>query len=136
VFLGILAAFATFALVAALLQWAFGGRPEDPGAADRIKKHDEVAAEQSALLEKYGLSAGKSDATIAKVSQVIKIRAMGPSGVVVPGTPTAAKLAPPVPAAPAPATGAKPPAAPAPAPAPVPAPAPAPATPAAPPVVK
>lgn len=140
VLMGTLAAFASFAVIAAILQMVAGGRPEDPTRADRLRKKEDVAKEQGALLEKYGLS-GDPKAVFAKVEPQIKARKVSATTQVVPGSPTALKQA----AAPAPVTpapSATPPAAP-PAPTPAapasppatssPAPAPAPAAPATPP---
>jgi hypothetical protein len=128
VFLGTLAAFASFAVIAALLQALAGGKAADPTVADRLKNKEDVAKEQAALLEKGGL-AGDPSAVFAKSLDQIKTRKVGVTTLMVPGSPTALKAAAPAPAEPAPATPA--PAAPgAPAPAtPAPA-APAPATPA------
>lgn len=130
VLLGTLAAFASFAVIAALLQATAGGKADDPLVAERLQKKEDVAKEQTALLEKYGL-AGDSSAVIAKSLEQIKVRKVGVTTQVVPGSPTALKAAA---AAPAPDAAAPAPATPATAPVPAastPA-APAPSTPAAP----
>lgn len=146
--LGMVAAFASFALVAAILQVLAGGRPSDPLSELRLKNKAEIAAAQSALLKKSGL-ADQPDAVIAKAVTQIAMRKLETSKVVVPGSPTAIKQAAPAPApaapakpapaaapVPTPAAPPSPPAASPPASAPLtPAPAPVPATPPAPPPV-
>lgn len=112
VFVGTLAAFASFAVLTSLLQGIAGGKPADPLSKDRIDKRNAVVAEQKALLEKYGL-AGNADALFEKSAAQILTRKEAASTVVVPGTPTALKQAAPA----APATPAAAPASPAPAPA-------------------
>ena len=122
VFLGTLAAFASFAVITAVLQATAGGRPADPTSAERLQKKEDVAKEQHALLEKYGLDSNPAP-VFAKSLEQLKNRKVAPTTQVVPGSPTALKAA----AAPAPAAPATAPAAPAPAPAAAPAPAPGPA---------
>ena len=112
VFVGILAAFASFAVIAALLQAIAGGKPADPTSAKRLENKAAVAKEQNDLLVKYGLAGAGADAVIAKAADQVKARKQGPSTIVVPNSPTAQKQQPAAPAA-APAA----PAAPAPAPA-------------------
>lgn len=120
VLLGVLAAFASFAVIAAVLQTILGGRAEDPQGDVRLKNKEEIALAQSALLKKGGLE-GNADVVIAKAVEQIASRKLETSKVVVPGSPTAIKQSAP---APAPASPEKPsPAAPAPAPAPAPEPA-------------
>jgi hypothetical protein len=114
VILGTLAAFASFALIAAILQTWAGGRPSDPQSELRLKNKAEIAEAQSTLLKKAGL-AYNPDAAIAKAVAQIGMRKLETSKVVVPGSPTAIKQAAP---APAPATRVKPAAAPAPVPPP------------------
>lgn len=130
--MGTLAAFAFFAVVTALVQNIYGGKAVDPGSAVRLENKANVAKEQDALIEKYGLK-GDSTAVFEKAQAVIKTRQVKTTTQVVPGTPTALKQAAPAPApapaAPAPATTPVP-AAPAPAAAPA-APVPTPAAPAA-----
>lgn len=92
VFLGTLAAFATFAVLTALLQGLAGGTPDDPTVAERLQKKEDVAKEQAALLDKYGL-AGDSGAVFAKSAEQIKARKVGVTTQVVPGSPTALKAA-------------------------------------------
>jgi hypothetical protein len=109
VFVGTLAAFASFALLTSLIQGFAGGKPGDPLSKDRIAKRTAAVAEQKALIEKYGLSTN-ADAIFEKSASQLQTRKEAASTVVVPGTPTALKQA--APAAPAAA-----PASPAPAPA-------------------
>ena len=126
VFVGTLAAFASFALIASVIQGISGGKPADPTSKDRIEKRTAAVAEQKALIEKYGL-ADHAEAVFEKAVAQIKTRKEGVTTIVVPGTPTALKQAAAAAPAPAPATPA-PAGQPAPAPAGQPAPAPAPAT--------
>lgn len=109
IFVGTLAAFAFFAVVTALVQNIYGGKAVDPGSATRLETKANVAKEQDALVEKYGLK-GDSTAVFEKAEAIIKNRKVTATTQVVPGSPTALKQAAPA-AAPAPAT-------PAPAPAP------------------
>ena len=125
VLLGVLAAFASFAVIAAVLQTYAGGRPSDPLSEVRLKNKAEIAEAQLALLKKSGL-ADNADAVIAKAVGQIGMRKLEASKVVVPGSPTAIKQSVP---APAPATT---PVKPAVTPAPVSAPVSPPAVPAAP----
>ena len=97
IFMGTLVAFASFAVIAALLQVVAGGRPEDPARADRLQKKEDVAKEQGALMEKYGLS-GDAKGVFAKVQSQIKARKVAATTQVVPGSPTALKQAAAVPA--------------------------------------
>jgi len=115
VILGVFAAFASFAVIAAILQAWAGGRPADPLSALRLKNKAEIAEAQSALLKKSGL-ADNPDAVIAKAVAQIGMRKLETSKVVVPGSPTAIKQAAPAPAPPA--VPAKPASAPAPTPVP------------------
>lgn len=132
IIVGTLAAFASFAVIAAVIQAVAGGRPADPLTAKRLEFKAEIAGAQSALLAKYGL-ADKADAVIAKSIDQIQARKIETSKVVVPGSPTAIKqsaAAPaPAPAPGAPAPTAATPANPAAAPPPVPASAPVPSPP-------
>ncbi|MFZ4596275.1 MAG: hypothetical protein ACOYOF_18600 [Verrucomicrobiaceae bacterium] len=95
VLFGTLAAFASFAVIAALLQVTAGGKPLDVTSADRLKKKDEVAKEQAALLEKYGLL-GDPSAVFAKAEAHLKSRKVTTTTQVVPGSATALKQAAPV----------------------------------------
>ena len=115
--LGALAAFASFAVIAAILQTCAGGKPSDPQSEVRLKNKAEIAEAQSALLKKSGL-ADNADAVIAKSVEQIGTRKLEVSKVVVPGSPTAIKQSAPAPA-PVPAPPAKPAVTPAPVPAPV-----------------
>jgi hypothetical protein len=126
--LGALAAFASFAVIAAILQAYAGGKPADPLSEVRLKNKAEIAEAQLALLKKSGL-ADNPDAVIAKALGSIAARKPETSKVVVPGSATAIKQSAPAPVAPAPAPVTPAPAPVAPAPAPV-APAPAPVAPA------
>ena len=135
VILGVLAAFASFALIAAILQAWAGGPPADPQRALRLRNRAEIAAAQSALLKKSGL-ADDPDAVIAKAVAQIRTRKLEASKIVVPGSPTAVKQSAPAPAAPAtppaavkPAPSAPPPAPTAASPPLTPAPVPAPSAP-------
>ncbi len=101
IFVGVLAAFASFALIAAIMQFLAGGKPADPSSAERIKKKDDVAAEQGALIEKYGLKSNP-DTVIASAVTQIKSRKVEVTTTCVPGSPTAIKQAAPAPATPAP----------------------------------
>lgn len=125
VFLGTLAAFASFAVITAVLQATAGGKPADPASGERLQKKEDVAKEQHALLDKYGLE-GNPSPVFAKSLEQLKTRKPAATTQVVPGSPTALKAASapaPAPAAPSPAAApATPPAAPAPAPASTPAP--------------
>lgn len=103
VFLGVLAAFASFAVAAAILQKYAGGRPGDPMSETRLKNKAEIAGAQNALLKKYGLT-DHGDVVLNKAAAQIKERKLETSKVVVPGSPTATKQAAPAPATPAPAT--------------------------------
>jgi hypothetical protein len=127
-FMGILAAFASFAVLAAVLQFIAGGKPGDERTPLRLQNKADITKEQSELVAKYGLSSDSAP-VISKALEQIKIRKPVASNQVVPGSPTALKAM----AAPAPAPAATTPAAPvSPAPAPPavpPAPAPAPAPP-------
>ena len=98
VVLSVLGTFIGFAVVTVLLQKGVGGKPSDPGSAERLLKKQTVAAEQAALVEKYGLNA--SGDLFTKASDQIKARKVSTSTAVVPGSPTALKQAA---AAPAPA---------------------------------
>ncbi len=109
VLLGTLAAFVTFTILAALIQGFAGGKPADPQSPVRLQKKADVATEQAALLEKYGLTTNAAP-IFAKAAEQIKTPKMTTTTVVVPGSATALKAA----ATPPPAA---PPAAPAPAPA-------------------
>jgi hypothetical protein len=102
IFVGVLAAFASFAVVAAILQAVAGGKPADPTVAERLKKKADVAAEQNALIEKYGLKSN-ADAVFTNAVTQIKLRKVETTTTVVPGSPTAIKQAAAAPA-PAPAT--------------------------------
>lgn len=121
VLLGVIAAFASFAVIAALLQFFFGGKADDAQSKVRLDNKEEVAKAQLALLKKSGL-ADNADAVIAKAVEQINLRKLEASKVVVPGSPTAIKQS-----APEPAPPEKPADAPTPAPTPEPAPAPVPA---------
>ena len=103
IFVGVLAAFASFALIAAILQLFAGGKPVDPLSAERLKKKSDIAAEQNALIEKYGLKSN-AEVVIANAVTQIKSRKVEATTAVVPGSPTAIKqaAAAPAPAAPAP----------------------------------
>ncbi len=101
VFLGTLAAFASFAVIAAVLQAVAGGKAADPMSADRLQKKADVAKEQDALIEKYGLK-GDASAVFAKARELIKVRKAAVTTQVVPGSQTALKAA----AAPVPAPAA------------------------------
>jgi hypothetical protein len=127
VVVGTLAAFVSFAVIAALLQTFAGGPAADAVRAERVEKKDTILKEQHELLAKYGLE-GDATAVFDKSLAQLKGRKEAVSTQVVPGSPTALKAAA---AAPAPAPA--PAAAPAPGTAPAPAPAPAPATPPPPP---
>ena len=102
--LGALAAFASFAVIAAILQTCAGGKPSDPQSEVRLKNKAEIAEAQSALLKKSGL-ADNAEAVIAKSVAQLGTRKLEASKVVVPGSPTAIKQSAP---APAPAPAAKP----------------------------
>lgn len=103
IFVGVLAAFASFAVVAAILQAVAGGKPSDPLSAERLKKKADVAVEQDALIEKYGLKSN-ANVIIANAVTQIQSRKIETTIVVVPGSPTAIKQAAASPAsAPAPA---------------------------------
>ena len=102
IFVGVLAAFASFALIAAILQLFAGGKPVDPLSAERLKKKSDIAAEQNALIEKYGLKSN-AEVVIANAVTQIKSRKVEATTAVVPGSPTAIKQAAAAPAAPAPA---------------------------------
>lgn len=99
IFVGVLAAFASFALIAAILQAVAGGKPDDPLSVERLEKKADVAAEQDALIEKYGLKTN-ADSVFANAATQIQSRKVEATTVVVPGSPTAIKQAA---AAPAPA---------------------------------
>lgn len=99
IFVGILAAFAFFAVITALVQHYTGGKATDPGVAVRLQNKMDVAKEQDALIEKYGLK-GNSTGVFEKTQGLIMNRKVTVTTQVVPGTPTALKQA----AAPAPAT--------------------------------
>ena len=102
VLFGTLAALASFAVMAALLQVAAGGKPLDTTSAERLKKKVEIAKEQTALLDKYGLL-GDAKAVFAKAEAHLKTRRLNVTTQVVPGSATALKQAAPVvPVAPAP----------------------------------
>ncbi len=131
VFLGVLAAFASFAVIAAGLQIFAGGKPEDSQSKVRLDHKEEIAKAQMVQLKKYGL-ADNADAVIAKAVEQIGTRKLEASKVVVPGSPTAIKQSAP---APAPAPPVKPEAPPTPEPTPAPATAPAPVAPINPPPV-
>jgi translation initiation factor IF-2 len=124
--LGVLAAIASFAVLAVLFQWAGGGAPEDTRHEQALQKKADLQKEQQALLVKTGI-AGNTEAVFAKALESIKTRQQGASKIVVPGSKTAleqaAAAAPaPAPAAAAPAADKKAPEAPAAAPAPAPTP--------------
>lgn len=124
IFVGILAAFASFALIAALLQGLAGGKPADPSENERLKKKADVAAEQNAMIEKYGLKSN-AEAVIANAVTQISSRKLETTTTVVPGSPTAIKQAAAVPTpSPAAPTPVPPPPAPTTSPAPAPAPIP------------
>lgn len=108
-FVGMLAAFASFAVVSAVLQWSAGGKPADPTSEVRIKNRDTIRTEQDALLKKSGILEN-ADAVIAKSVEQIKQRKAGETKIVVPGSPTAVKqaAAAPAPAAAAPAPASQP----------------------------
>ncbi|HSI63376.1 MAG TPA: hypothetical protein VLE43_09660, partial [Candidatus Saccharimonadia bacterium] len=108
--LGVLAAIASFAVLAALFQAAGGGAPEDVRHETALKKKADLQKEQQALLEKYGL-AGNPDAVFAKALDGIKARKESTSKVVVPGSKTALAQAAAATPAPAPAPAAAAPAA-------------------------
>ncbi|MEI6533936.1 MAG: hypothetical protein WCN98_01250 [Verrucomicrobiaceae bacterium] len=114
IFVGVLAAFASFALIAAILQFAAGGNQVDPLSVERLKKKSDIAAEQNALIEKYGLKSN-AEVVIANAVTQIKSRKVEATTAVVPGSPTAIKQAAVAPA-PAVAPAAPAPAAPAPTP--------------------
>lgn len=95
--MGVLAAFASFAVIAAILQGVAGGKPTDPLTPERLKKKADVAAEQDALIEKYGLKKNAADVINSAVTQ-IKTRKVETTMVVVTGSPTAIKQASAVPA--------------------------------------
>jgi len=96
VLLGVLAAFASFAVIAAVLQTYAGGRPSDPLSEVRLKNKAEIAEAQSALLKKSGLT-DNADAVIARAVEQIAMRKLEASKVVVPGSPTAIKQSAPAP---------------------------------------
>ncbi len=110
IFVGTLAAFAFFAVITALFQNYYGGKPEDPNREVRLQNKADIAKDQAALVEKYGLK-GDSPAVFEKAQTVIQGRKVSATTQVVPGSPTALKQA----AAAAPAPAAAPPAAPVPA---------------------
>ena len=105
--LGTLAAFASFAVFAALIQGFAGGKPSDPLSPVRLKNKADVSAEQTALLEKYGFS-NNSTALFTKAAEELKTRKLSTSTIVVPGSATALKATPPPAPAAAPATSAPP----------------------------
>ena len=109
IILGTIAAFASFAVVAAILQTYAGGRPSDPQSEVRLKNKAEIAEAQSALLKKSGL-AGNADIVITNAVEQIGARKLETSKVVVPGSPTAIKQSaaapPPAPVVPARPAGA------------------------------
>lgn len=99
IFVGTLAAFAFFAVITALLQYKFGGKAADPNREVRLQNKADIAKEQNALVEKYGLK-GDAPAVFEKAQAVIQGRKVSATTQVVPGSPTALKQA----AAPAAAT--------------------------------
>jgi hypothetical protein len=109
VLLGTLAAFASFAVFAALIQGFAGGKPSDPLSPVRLKNKEDVSAEQIALLEKYGVN-NNSTALFTKAAEELKTRKLSTSTIVVPGSATALKATPPPAPSPAaaPATSASP----------------------------
>ncbi|CAN5664085.1 hypothetical protein BH11VER1_BH11VER1_16820 [soil metagenome] len=97
IFVGTLAAFAFFAVITALFQNYYGGKAVDPGSAIRLENKANIAKEQDALIEKYGLK-GDSTAVFEKAQAGIKSRKVSTTTQVVPGSPTALKQAAAVPA--------------------------------------
>ncbi|MEZ0387247.1 MAG: hypothetical protein ACAI34_09290, partial [Verrucomicrobium sp.] len=107
IFLGTLAAFASFAVVAALLQAIAGGTPEYRNHDARVKIKTDIVAEQDALLEKYGLK-HDSAPVLTKAAELVQARKVSTTTQTVPGSPTALKAAAAAPApAPAPVADAK-----------------------------
>ena len=109
----VLGAFAAFAVLLSLLQAWTGGVPEDPRAAERIANTAEIQKAQTELISKMGISdKAKAAVLFAKTADALKAKAPAPSKMVVPGSPTQLKMAPPaapaavpvVPATPAPAS--------------------------------
>jgi hypothetical protein len=115
VFIGTLAAFASFALIAMGAQGIAGGKPADPTSKERLAKSTSAVAAQMELLDKYGLKANP-EAVFEKAAAQIQSRKESVTAQAVPGTPTALQQA--AAAAPAPTAAPAPAAAPALAPAP------------------
>lgn len=90
IFLGTLAAFASFAVVIAIAEAGFGGAADDANHQERVQMKLDLNKEQDALLEKYGLKKDP-DSVIAKVVDSIKGRKVSTTTQVVPGSPTALK---------------------------------------------
>jgi len=94
VLFGTIAALASFAVLASIIQGFAGGKPSDPLSPVRLKNKADVAAEQNALLEKYGITTN-SVQIFSKAAEELKARKFSTTTVVVPGTPTALKATPP-----------------------------------------
>ena len=110
----LLGALAGFAVVAMLLNGAFGGTRADPRLEVRTTNRADIEKINNENLTKLGLLKGSSDEALAKGLAAVKAMAPTTSTVVVPGSPTQLKQAAAAPAlAPAPAADAKKPAAPA-----------------------
>lgn len=104
---GTLTAFASFAVIASLIQGIWGGKPADATSKDRIEKRSAAVADQKALLDKYGLTEHSAE-VFEKAATQIKARKESATTFVVPGTPTALKQAATAPAPAAPAAPAQP----------------------------
>lgn len=123
-FMWVLGCFVGFAILFYAIQAFFGGDMEtDPRAGERLAASQEVAAAQTELLSKMGLSdPAKRQALFAKAATELKAKKAIKSPALVPGSPTqlkqmASEAAAAPAAAPTPAANAKPAgAAPAPAP--------------------
>ncbi len=89
----VLGCFAGFAVLFYLIQSLFGGAMEtDPRAGERLAASQEVAKEQTALLEKMGLNdAAKRKAVFAKTAAELKNKKPAKSAALVPGSPTQLK---------------------------------------------
>lgn len=112
VFLGIFAAFGSFAVIAFFFQGVFGGRPEVRNHEERVMLKAEIEKEQKEVLDKFGLSGDPLPVYKKALSQIAG-REVKATLVVVPGSPTALKAAAPptpAPASEAPAPEAAPPA--------------------------
>lgn len=98
----LLGVFAVFAVLLSLFQSWFGQRESiDPRADLRKANTAEIEKAQGQLTAQMGLTdRAKSTALFAKTAESLKGKAVGPSAVVVPGSPTQLKMVPPA-AAPA-----------------------------------